>query len=97
MRRAVLLAAPVVIAALTCARVRAGEETIHLVDAPGHDVTASGCVTCHSLDYITMNAAVMSRSSWEKTVHKMIDKFGAPIRQEDVAAILDYLTAHYSG
>jgi hypothetical protein len=44
-----------------------------------------------------MNAAVMSRGSWEKTVRKMIDKFGAPIRQEDVAEILDYLTAHYSG
>jgi hypothetical protein len=43
-----------------------------------------------------MNAPVMSRASWDKTVHKMIDKFGAPIRPEDVDQILAYLTAHYS-
>jgi hypothetical protein len=44
-----------------------------------------------------MNAPVMSRGMWEKTIHKMIDKFGAPIRPEDVEQILAYLTAHYSG
>jgi len=82
---------------LACSRVIAGEESIHLVDAPGRDLTASACVTCHSLDYIPMNAPVMSRGMWEKTIHKMIDKFGAPIRPEDVEQILAYLTAHYSG
>jgi sulfite dehydrogenase (cytochrome) subunit B len=97
MRRVALLAAFGAYAMFVCARVTAGEETIHLIDAPGRDVTATRCVTCHSLDYIPMNAAVMSRGSWEKTLRKMIDKFGAPIRQEDVAEILDYLTAHYSG
>jgi cytochrome c5 len=84
-------------AALACSRVIAGEESIHLVDGAGRDLTAAACVTCHSLDYIPMNAPVMSRASWEKTVHKMIDKFGAPIRPEDVEQILAYLTAHYSG
>jgi hypothetical protein len=44
-----------------------------------------------------MNAPVMSRASWEKTVHKMIDKFGAPIRPEDVDQIVAYLSEHYSG
>ena len=97
MRRVALLAALGAYAMFACGRVTAGEETIHLIDAPGRDVTATRCVTCHSLDFIPMNAAVMSRGSWEKTVRKMIDKFGAPIRQEDVAEILDYLTAHYSG
>ena len=84
-------------AALACSRVIAGEESIHLVDGAGRDLTAAACVTCHSLDYIPMNAPVMSRASWEKTVHKMIDKFGALIRPEDVEQILAYLTAHYSG
>ena len=82
---------------LACTGARAGEESIHLIDAPGSDLTATSCVTCHSLDYIPMNAPLMSRASWEKTVHKMIDKFGAPIRPEDVDQILAYLTAHYSG
>lgn len=84
-------------AVLACSRALCGEESIHLIDAPGRDLTATACVTCHSLDYIPMNAPLMSRTSWEKTVHKMIDKFGAPIRPEDVEQILAYLTAHYSG
>jgi hypothetical protein len=75
----------------------AGEESILLIDAPGHDLTTTSCSRCHSLDYIPMNAPVMSRASWEKTVRKMVDKFGAPIAQADIAQILDYLTAHYSG
>lgn len=83
--------------ALGCGAVRAGEETIVLIDAPGRDLTAARCVTCHSLDYIPMNAPVMSGGSWEKTIRKMIDKFGAPIPQDDAAQILSYLTAHYSG
>lgn len=97
MRRAALPAAMGVLAALACGRVTAGEESVQLIDGPGRDLTATACVTCHSLDYIPMNAPVMSRTSWEKSIHKMIEKFGAPIRPEDVEQILAYLTAHYSG
>ena len=96
MTRIAMLLALFVCAALACRTVVAGEESIHLSDAPGAQLTSVSCATCHSLDYIPMNAPVMNRASWEKTVHKMIDKFGAPIRPEDVPAILDYLTAHYS-
>ena len=42
-----------------------------------------------------MNAPVMSRESWHKTIHKMIDKFGAPIQAQNVPAILDYLSQYY--
>ena len=97
MRRTTLVGGFAACAVLACAAVRAGEETIHLIDAPGADLTTASCTTCHSLDYIPMNAAIMSRGSWEKSIHKMIDKFGAPIRPEDVEQILNYLTAHYAG
>jgi sulfite dehydrogenase (cytochrome) subunit B len=97
MRRTALASAFAAYAVLACAAASAGEETIHLIDAPGGDLTTASCATCHSLDYIPMNAAVMSRASWEKTIRKMIDKFGAPIRPEDVDQILNYLTAHYAG
>jgi mono/diheme cytochrome c family protein len=82
--------------AATCAPAFADEGSVQLVDGPGRELTAGVCVTCHSLDYIPMNAPVMNRGSWDKSVHKMIDKFGAPIRPEDVSAIVAYLTAHYS-
>jgi sulfite dehydrogenase (cytochrome) subunit B len=74
----------------------AGEETIRLVPGNARDVTATRCVTCHSLDYIPMNGPVMNRASWEKTVRKMIDAFGAPITEAEAAQIVDYLGQHYS-
>ena len=97
MNRAALRAVIGAQALLACGRLLAGEESIHLLEGAGQDLTATSCATCHSLDYIPMNAPVMNRASWEKTVHKMIDKFGAPIRPEDVDQIVAYLSEHYSG
>jgi sulfite dehydrogenase (cytochrome) subunit B len=74
----------------------AGEEKIRLAPDAARDVTAARCVTCHSLDYIPMNRPVMNRASWEKTVRKMIDAFGAPITDDEAARIVDYLGRHYS-
>lgn len=87
---------PLLLAGLICAAPAVGgEETIRLTDGPGHDLAASHCVTCHSLDYLTMNAPVLDRTGWEKTIRKMIDRFGAPISDEDYRQILDYLAANY--
>jgi cytochrome c5 len=96
MRRAALLVALVTIASIGARRALA-QETFALIDAPGRDVTSTSCVVCHSLDYIPMNASLMNRASWEKTIRKMVDKYGAPIKDEEAAQILSYLTAHYSG
>jgi sulfite dehydrogenase (cytochrome) subunit B len=97
MSRAALAIALAACATIAHARAIADVETFDLIDAPGRDVTATSCVTCHSLDYIRMNAPVMNRGSWEKTIRKMVDKFGAPIKQDDADQILEYLTRHYSG
>jgi hypothetical protein len=43
-----------------------------------------------------MNAVVMNRASWDKTIRKMIDKFGAPISEQEAQDILEYLSKHYS-
>jgi cytochrome c5 len=76
---------------------RAGEEQITLKQGVGRDVVARDCVMCHSLDYIPMNAPVMTGAKWEATVRKMIDKMGAPIGDADVKPILEYLSTAYSG
>jgi hypothetical protein len=73
----------------------AGEETIQLRDAPGREPTTAFCATCHSLDYIEMNAEVFDRAGWEKNVRKMIDRFGAPIPEADARQIIDYLAENY--
>lgn len=74
---------------------RADEDDILLADGAGHDITAASCAICHSLDYIPMNAPVMNRATWEKTVQKMITRFGAPIDEAAAREILDYLATHY--
>lgn len=95
-RTAVSLALAAPIALLVLAHpARAGEETIQLKDAPARQLTAARCVICHSLDYIPMNATVMDRASWEKSVRKMIDRFGAPVSEEEAKQILAYLANHY--
>ena len=76
--------------------VLAGEQSISLQQAAGSETTAAHCAICHSLDYIGMNAPVMDRGAWQKTVRKMIDRFGAPVTDDDAREIVDYLTTHYS-
>ncbi len=82
--------------ALAAGLAPAGEESIVLRDAPGRDLTLARCVICHSVDYIEANAPVMDRALWQKTIRKMIDRYGAPITEEDARQILDYLATQYS-
>ena len=73
----------------------AGENQILLKDRPGRDQVIGQCSICHSLDYITMNARILDRAGWEKTVGKMINVMGAPIDDADKQIIIDYLTQNY--
>ena len=73
----------------------AGENQIILKDKPGRDQVISQCAMCHSLDYITMNATILDRAGWEKTVGKMINLMGAPINDADKQIIIDYLALNY--
>lgn len=73
----------------------AGEEAIELQDAPGRELVVAGCSSCHSIDYVQMNAPVLDRAGWEKSVRKMIGQFGAPIDEENARRIVDYLANNY--
>jgi len=70
----------------------AGEAAITLEEGAGRDITTARCLICHSLDYITMNAAILDRKGWESAVRKMIDRFGAPVSDAEASTIVDYLT-----
>jgi hypothetical protein len=80
---------------LITAAALAGEDKIHLKDGPGKDKVVANCVTCHSLDYIPMNAGFLDKKGWEAVVNKMIKAMGAPIKPEDVPALVDYLATNY--
>ena len=73
----------------------AGEEAIKLHDAPDRDLVVARCSTCHSVDYVQMNAPVFDRAGWQKSVRKMIDVFGAPISEDDAQRIVEYLGNNY--
>lgn len=71
------------------------ESRIRLKDGPGKDLVSAHCAICHSLDYIPMNSPFLDAGGWEKEVGKMIKAMGAPVKEEDVPAILNYLNANY--
>jgi len=73
----------------------AGEESIQLQDAPGRDLVVARCSVCHSVDYVQMNAPVLDRAGWQKSVRKMIDQFHAPIDDADADRIIEYLATYY--
>jgi len=73
----------------------AEEKPVKLKDAPGRGTVESNCGTCHSLDYIRTNSAFQKPDTWRAEVTKMVNVFGADIKPEDQAKIIDYLIANY--
>ena len=73
----------------------ADEEQIKLKEGAGRDTVMANCVMCHSIDYIPMNSPFMKKADWQATIDKMVKVMGAPISQDDIPVILDYLTKYY--
>ena len=85
----------VAVAASCAALAWAGEESVKLKEGPGLDKVRQNCVACHSLDYIPLNSPFLDEKGWEATVNKMKKALGAPIKDEDVAPIAEYLAKNY--
>src|SRR4051812_15009928 len=68
--------------------VGAASSTVHAIDlpryaptlpqAPGRDVFAVACLSCHSTRYITMQPP-LTAAKWEESVRKMMKTYAAPI------------------
>lgn len=69
-------------------------ETATLKPAPGAELAAGNCMVCHSVEYISTQPT-QTRTAWKASVEKMRAKFGAPIAEEQIAALVDYLTTAY--
>jgi len=74
---------------------RADESDLRLKDGPEVVTVRAQCSICHSVDYIHMNAPFMKKAGWEAEVRKMMKVMGAPVPEEEVARIVDYLTRNY--
>ncbi len=66
------------------------KETAHFKPGPGVQVAQTYCVICHSADYIYMQPP-LTRAQWEAEVTKMRKVFGAPLPEDQVKTVVDYL------
>ena len=73
----------------------ADEGQIRLKEGLGKERVLSHCMICHSLDYIQMNSPFQDRTGWEAVVTKMVKVMKAPIPEQDLPVIVEYLTKHY--
>jgi hypothetical protein len=68
-----------------------GDDVV-LPDGPGRDRVTSACVACHTPRYV-LDQPPLPRKTWEAEVDKMRKTYGAPVAEQDVQAIVDYLVA----
>ena len=89
--------APVALAvvALSCVGcLRAPPAQDSFPDGPGKDITVRVCGTCHPP---ARGAAVrLTRGGWQDVIAKMVS-LGAKGTDEELAAVLDYLSANFKG
>ncbi len=71
-------------------------ETARLAESklPGYALAQTHCFTCHSVDYVRMQP-VSTRAYWKSSVVKMQKTFGAPIPDDAVEPIAEYLAKTY--
>lgn len=80
-------------AVLAFIAIAAGQEKkSSLPDGPGKDSLEKVCSSCHELE--TVVAARRTKGAWQQTIQDMVDR-GAEGSDEDMAAILSYLTTFF--
>ena len=69
-------------------------ETAALKQGPGSEL-AGQCLVCHSADYITTQPKDKPLAFWKAEVEKMKKVYGAPIADEQVDPLAQYLARNY--
>jgi len=69
-------------------------ETVAFKQDIGAEIANGQCLTCHSVEYVVIQPP-MQRAFWKAEVQKMQQKYGAQIPEEQVEAVVDYLTKNY--
>ena len=58
---------------------------------PGSDPVNANCTACHSADMV-LTQPTLSKTTWQAEVTKMIKVYKATVAEEDIPAIVDYLS-----
>lgn len=61
-----------------------------MFEGAGADAINNNCLACHSSGMVR-NQPAMSRAEWQREVNKMRNVFKAPVNDDDVVNIVDYL------
>jgi len=64
-------------------------------ELPGYAKARNDCVACHSAEYMRYQPPTAPRAYWDAMVKRMKVVFKAPIPDEDMPAIVDYLAKTY--
>jgi len=70
-------------------------DTSKLKPGAGSDLANQQCVTCHSADYVNVQPPGKPLAFWKAEVEKMKKVYGAPIADEQIEPIAQYLTREY--
>ena len=62
---------------------------------PGYAKAQANCTMCHSAEYMRYQPPNAARPYWDAMVHRMKTVFKAPLADEDMPEIIDYLAATY--
>jgi len=62
---------------------------------PGYVKAQVNCVACHSAEYMAYQPPTAARPYWDAMVKRMKTVFRAPIPDDDMPAIVDYLVKTY--
>jgi mono/diheme cytochrome c family protein len=71
------------------------QDTTRLRAAAGADVASQQCSTCHSADYVAIQPPGKPLAFWKAEVEKMKKVYGAPIPDDQIEPIAQYLTRAY--
>jgi hypothetical protein len=69
-------------------------ETARLKPGAGAELVTAQCLLCHSADYISIQPR-LSTNAWKAIVTKMRDKYGAPLVEDKIQTLADYLGSNY--
>jgi hypothetical protein len=71
-----------------------GDAGMAFKPGPGSNLAQAHCLACHSSAYVSTQP-VLTRAQWTAEVNKMRTAYGAPIPDDAVPGLVDYLTAQY--
>jgi mono/diheme cytochrome c family protein len=71
-----------------------GDAGMAFKPGPGAGAAQANCLSCHSSAYVSTQP-LLSKAQWTAEVVKMKNAYGAPIADDQVPVIVEYLTTNY--